>query len=151
MPLDAVGQTLRPDVLRRGELAGHGLADGEERFLQADEEQGEPQQDQDEARHDPAQVRQPAAQHDDLEQHEDADDRGHVQDGGERGGGEGVQELHRSDPHAMDRDEVHAPGRHATGESGSRTRAAVPREATSSVFRDPPPRASPDGTRATTP
>ena len=52
------------------------------------------QQDEDESAHDPAQVRRLAAQHCDLEHDEDADDRGHVQGGRERGNGKGAKELH---------------------------------------------------------
>ena len=98
VPVDAVGQTRFPDCLGRGELARHGLADGEEGLLQANEEERESQQDEDKPGRDPAQVRQVAAQHGNLEQNEDADNGCHIERGGKRGDGNSAQKFHLSSP-----------------------------------------------------
>ena len=81
VPVDAVGHAVRPYGRRRGELNCHDFADREERLLQADEKEREPQQDEDGSDRDSAQIGQPLPKHDDLKKHEDCYDRRNVERG----------------------------------------------------------------------
>ena len=76
-----------------GELEGHGLADGEQRVFEADQEQGKPKQDTDQAGDSAAQVGQPASQDEDLEQGQDGHDGRHVEHRGQNGGRQSVQKV----------------------------------------------------------
>ena len=92
VPHDDTGRTPSADDAGRGQLARHGLTDGEEGPLQPDEKQREPQKHEDGPDSDAAQVGQLSAQDGDLKQDKDYDDGRHVEGGGEEGAGEGVQE-----------------------------------------------------------
>ena len=76
-----------------GELARHGLADGEERLLQSDQKERQSQQDARQPDGHPPQIGQAATQHDDLEQDQNDDDGRHVEYGGPNGCAQRVQKC----------------------------------------------------------
>ena len=94
-PVHTAGQTLRPNGLRPGELARHGLPDGEKRLFQSDKKQREAHQNEYKPGGHAARVWETAAQHHDLKQDQDSGYGRHVQHGGQDRSSDGVQESHR--------------------------------------------------------
>ena len=92
-PVDTGSEILGSNVFGRGELAGHGFAYGEERVLEAYEEQRKPNQDEAGAGCYFSQVRRLTAENDDLKQQENHDDGSDVEGGGDQGVGEGAGEV----------------------------------------------------------
>ena len=80
------------------QLLRHRLAEREERLLQPDEEEHEPDHDIDEADNHPARVCQAPAQDDELEEQHEADQRGYVGDRAEADGRYEVEDMHRGAP-----------------------------------------------------